>query len=113
MRQHDQYQTRVTTNQKTRKTATNRGVDTSRTTDKTVQKSTAKKRPVGKMMLFGTMSAAAYLFLFSNETLVTQTFTLGGWHAAFPVMTAFLFSFVHGAFASNLLSVIGLEAKKV
>ncbi len=64
------------------------------------------------MLLFGALSLAAYGFLFSNETLVTKTFTLGGWHAAFPVMTAFLFSFVHGAFASNLLTVLGLEAKK-
>lgn len=64
------------------------------------------------MVLFGAMSASAYLFLFSNEALVTKTFTLGGWHAAFPVLTAFFFSFVHGAFASNLLSVLGLEAKK-
>ena len=64
------------------------------------------------MLLFGAMSISAYLFLFSNETLVTKTFTLGGWHAAFPVMTAFAFSFVHGAFASNLLSVLGIEARK-
>ena len=64
------------------------------------------------MVLFGAMSMASYFFLFSNEALVTKTFTLGGWHAAFPVMTAFFFSFIHGAFASNLLSVVGLEAKK-
>ena len=70
------------------------------------------KKPVGQMVLFGAMSLSAYLFLFSNEGLVTKTFTLGGWHAAFPVVTAFAFSFIHGAFASNLLSVLGLEAKK-
>jgi hypothetical protein len=64
------------------------------------------------MVIFGALSAALYLMLFSNESLITHTFTLGGWHAVFPVMTAFLFSFIHGAFASNLLSVIGLEPKK-
>lgn len=71
-----------------------------------------KKKPVGEMILFGAMSLVAYYLIFSNETLVTKTFTLGGWHAAFPVLTAFFFSFIHGAFASNLLSVLGLEAKK-
>jgi uncharacterized integral membrane protein len=71
-----------------------------------------KKKPVAEMILFGTMSVIAYVFIFSNETLITKTFTLGGWHAAFPVLTAFFFSFVHGAFASKLLSVLGLEAKK-
>ncbi len=64
------------------------------------------------MLLFGAVSFAAYMYLFAHEGLVTKTYTLGGWHAAFPVMTAFLFSFIHGAFASNLLTVLGLEAKK-
>jgi hypothetical protein len=71
-----------------------------------------KKKPVGEMILFGTMSLIAYGFIFTNETLITKTFTLGGWHTVFPVLTAFFFSFIHGAFASNLLSVLGLEAKK-
>lgn len=81
-------------------------------TDVRVQKAYRPKKPVGKMVLFGAMSISAYIVLFANESLVTQTFTLGGANAVFPVATAFLFSFVHGAFASNLLSVLGLEAKK-
>ena len=64
------------------------------------------------MVLFGAVSVTAYLFIFFNEALVTETFTLGGWYGALPVLTAFFFSFVHGAFASNFLSVLGLEAKK-
>lgn len=112
MRQNDSYQTRVAVNQGKRKSSTSKRVGTAPTTGKATQTAYRKKRPVGKMVLFGAMSISAYLLLFSNEALVTETFTLGGWHAAFPVMTAFLFSFVHGAFASNLLTVIGLEAKK-
>ena len=112
MRQNDSYQTRVAVNQGKRKSSTSKRVETAQTTSKATQTTYRKKRPVGKMVLFGAMSVSAYMLLFSNETLITQTYTLGGWHAAFPVMTAFLFSFVHGAFASNLLSVIGLEAKK-
>ena len=71
-----------------------------------------KKRPVMQTVVFGSISICAYLLLFKNESLVTNTFTMGGWHAVFPVGAAFFFSFIHGAFASNLLSVLGLEAKK-
>jgi uncharacterized integral membrane protein len=112
MRPNNSYQTRVEVSQGKRKSSTSKRVGTTTSTGKATQTIYRKKKPVGKMVLFGAMSVCAYLFLFSNETLVTQTFTLGGWHAAFPVLTAFFFSFVHGAFASNLLSVIGLEAKK-
>jgi hypothetical protein len=48
----------------------------------------------------------------SHQALVTDTFTKGGWYAAYPILAAFFFSFIHGAFASNLLSVLGIEAKK-
>lgn len=71
-----------------------------------------KKKPYLKTAIFGAISLSAYVVLFSNERLVTTTFTMGGWHTVFPVATAFFFSFIHGAFASNLLSVLNLEAKK-
>lgn len=75
-------------------------------------KHTAKKKPYLGMVIFGIMSMTAYAIVFTNERLVTQTYTMGGWYTVFPVATAFGFSFIHGAFASNLLSVLGLEAKK-
>ena len=70
------------------------------------------KKPYGKMIIFGAMSLAGYIVLITNQKLVTEVYTLGGWHAVYPVGTALIFSFIHGAFASNLLSVLGLEAKK-
>jgi hypothetical protein len=33
-------------------------------------------------------------------------------YAALPVATVFFFSFAHGAFASNLWSLLGIEAMK-
>ena len=102
-------QTQLATNRTTKK-STSKRTDTA--TSKATQPAFRPKKPVGKMVLFGTVSAAAYYMIFTNEALVTNTFTLGGWHAAFPVLTAFFFSFIHGAFASNFLSVLGLEAKK-
>lgn len=108
MSQHELLQTRTVTHAETSK-RTSTATDTTASVQRTTYK---KKKPVGKMVLFGAVSAAAYVLLFTNETLITKTFTLGGWYAACPVLTAFFFSFIHGAFASNLLSVLGLEAKK-
>ena len=71
-----------------------------------------RKKPIGGMIIFGALSLAGYFLLITNQKLVTEVYTIGGWHAIYPVGTALIFSFVHGAFASNLLSVLGIEAKK-
>ncbi|MCK4838223.1 MAG: hypothetical protein KAS94_05430 [Desulfobulbaceae bacterium] len=76
------------------------------------QNKAIKKKPVMAMLLFGCVSLTAYFYLMTHQGLVTETFTKGGWYAAFPILAAFAFSFIHGAFASNLLSVFGIEAKK-
>jgi len=64
-----------------------------------------------KTLIFGALSGFLYYLVFSNEEWVTTTYTKGGWYAIYPVGTALIFSFVHGAFASNLLSLLGIEAK--
>ena len=71
-----------------------------------------KKKPYLMTVVFGAVSLAMYVALFTHQGWVTETFTKGGYYAAFPIITAFLFSFIHGAFASNMLSSFGLEAKK-
>jgi uncharacterized integral membrane protein len=111
MSQNDVYQTRLAVNQTTPGKSKATRTDAPTATSKATQPYKPKK-PVGKMLLFGAVSLSAYVFLFMNESMITNTYTLGGWHAAFPVGTAFFFSFIHGAFASNFLSVLGLEAKK-
>lgn len=72
----------------------------------------AKSKPYLGMLGFGALSLTVYIMLFRNEKLVTDVFTRGGWNFMWPVCTAFFFSFIHGAFASDLLRVLGLEAKK-
>jgi hypothetical protein len=72
----------------------------------------AKKKPVLTMIIFGAISLTGYVVLMGNQQLVTDTFTKGGWYAALPVGAALVFSFVHGAFSSDLLTVLGLAAKK-
>jgi len=73
---------------------------------------THKKKPYMKAAIFGVISIASYVILFQNVGLVMEHFTRGGLYAALPVGSVFYFSFLHGAFASNVLEVIGLQAKK-
>lgn len=70
-----------------------------------------KKRPVTQMLVFGMISLTAYIVLFTQERWVTTNYTMGGWYTFLPIGTALLFSFVHGAFASSFLSVLGIQAK--
>lgn len=111
MNGNNPYQTQLAVN-KSKRSMTSRRAVTSPATAKKTQTTYRKKKPVAKMFFFGAVSLAAYGVLLSNEALVTNTYTLGGWYAVLPVGTAFAFSFFHGAFASNLLNVLGLEPKK-
>lgn len=61
------------------------------------------------VVIFGILSATSYVFLFMNQDAVTDYTTRGGIFAALPIAAAFYFSFVHGAFASNLLSMLGIK----
>lgn len=74
--------------------------------------SPVKSKPYLKALFFGSVSISCYVLLFKNERTVTDLFTVGGVNTIYPVLAAFFFSFIHGAFASNLLSCLGLEAKK-
>jgi NAD(P)-dependent dehydrogenase (short-subunit alcohol dehydrogenase family) len=71
-----------------------------------------RKKMMGKTIALGLGAAALYAAVFLNTDLVMKYFTKGGIYAALPVATVFLVSFVHGAFASNLWSVLGIEATK-
>jgi uncharacterized integral membrane protein len=61
-----------------------------------------KSKQVFQAIGFGILSLSLYAVLLMNEKQVTETFTMGGWYTLLPVGTAFGFSFIHGAFASNL-----------
>jgi uncharacterized membrane protein (DUF485 family) len=71
-----------------------------------------KKKPYLKAIFCGIVSIAGYITLFTNQEIITNNFTRGGVYAALPIAAAFIFSFVHGSFASYVLSVLGIEAKK-
>ncbi len=68
------------------------------------------KKAVASTIIFGLVTAVLYGVVFSCSGMVMNYFTRGGLYAALPIATVFMFSFAHGAFASNLWSVLGIEA---
>lgn len=71
-----------------------------------------KKKPYLQVVLLGIISVASYGGVFMYQEEVTEFTTRGAFYAALPLIAAFYFSFVHGAFSSGVLSVFGIEAKK-
>ena len=68
-------------------------------------------KPIGKTIVFGALTAALYVAVFWKADAVMNLFTRGGIFAALPIATVFAVSFAHGAFASNLWSLLGIQAK--
>jgi hypothetical protein len=79
---------------------------------KEVHEKLSRGKLIGRTVGMGLASAALYAAVFTNSGTVMKYFTKGGIYAALPIITVFAFSFVHGAFTSNLWSVLGIEATK-
>ena len=75
----------------------------------------SKKKTSGKTYLktviLGVISISSYYFLLTNQELVTKYFIKGGYYTALPIVAALYFSFVHGAFASSLIGILGITPK--
>ena len=76
------------------------------------QEQESRTRLVGKTVALGLGTVAIYAAVFFNTDTVMKLFTKGGLYAALPIATVFLVSFVHGAFAHNFWSCLGIEATK-
>lgn len=61
------------------------------------------------VILWGIVSLALYVFLFSNSEIVMDYFTRGGIFAIAVITTALIFSFVHGSFANYLVEIMGFK----
>lgn len=72
----------------------------------------SKKKPVGKLIIYGIGSVILYWLLLTNQDLIKQYFSRGGIYALLPIATAFVVSFIHGNFTSYFWTVLGVEAKK-
>ncbi|MCL6634534.1 MAG: hypothetical protein K6T29_02040 [Peptococcaceae bacterium] len=75
-------------------------------------KSDSKARNIKQAVFWGLISLTAYLILFINQKTVTDVFSRGGHYAVLVIGTAFVFSFVHGAFSNYLVEVMGFKAVK-
>ena len=71
-----------------------------------------KKKPIGALVITGIVSIVMYGLLLSKQDLINSTFGKGGMYAILPIVTAFLFSFVHGTFTGHFWTVLGIEAAK-
>lgn len=70
----------------------------------------SKGSTIKQAILWGIISLLAYLIIFSNEQTINDYFSRGGHFAVLVIATAFLFSFIHGAFANYLVEAMGFKA---
>lgn len=73
----------------------------------------AARKPYLGLVVSGIISGALYLalYLFHREIMTTFTRT-DGWYPALPVITAFVFSFAHGAFTGYFWEVLGVSGER-
>lgn len=68
-----------------------------------------KGKYAAKTAVYGIITACLYFAVFSHAEFIMKLFNKGGIYAAFPIITVFVFSFAHGAFAGNLWSMLGID----
>lgn len=65
-----------------------------------------------KLCASGVVSAGLYILLYFYEREILASFTrTDGFYPLLPVVAAFLFSFVHGAFAGYCWEALGVTAR--
>ena len=78
----------------------------------TTRQTNIRKKPYGVMVVTGVFSVALYAALLMNQDLLNANFSRGGMFAFLPIITAFVFSFIHGSFTGHFWTVLGVEAAK-
>lgn len=71
-----------------------------------------KKKPISAMVLTGVASVALYAALLLYQDEVNAVCGRAGAYAVLPILTAFVFSIVHGTFTGHFWTVIGIEAAR-
>ena len=69
-----------------------------------------KKKAKGQAVIFGILSVALYAAAFAYADPMVKLFARGGAYCLLPVATVFVFSYIHGSFASNVWTALGIEA---
>ncbi|MCK9532010.1 MAG: hypothetical protein WCZ20_09465 [Hydrogenophaga sp.] len=66
---------------------------------------------VSRLAVLGIISAVLYGVLFLYEAPILSISAQGQWMFIIPVVIAFVFSYVHGAFTGLFWDVLGIKAK--
>jgi hypothetical protein len=69
-------------------------------------------RQLTKTVILGLISAGLYLLLYLFEDRVMEVAAHGDWYFVIPILIAFAFSLVHGAFTGHFWEILGIKAKK-
>lgn len=83
-----------------------------RTPGRLTMSETTRKRNVVRTIVFGAAAVALYAAVFTNTDFITNLSAKGGVYAVVPVLTVFLFSYIHGSFTGAFWSALGIEASK-
>ncbi|MCK5876368.1 MAG: hypothetical protein KAG43_01935 [Candidatus Marithrix sp.] len=74
---------------------------------------TGKGKAVIQTTSLAVSSAVLYFLLYYFSDSIMDWSHQGGWYFVIPVVIAFIFSFVHGAFANHFWDMLGVKAKPV
>jgi len=74
--------------------------------------SSTKKKPYGRLFIMGVCTAALFYGLLTQQDMINAISGKGGVYAFLPIITAFVFSYFHGAFTGDFWTVLGIEAAK-
>lgn len=71
-----------------------------------------KRKLYLELILSGLASGSLYLLLYLYRDEIMATFTrTDGFYPALPIVTAFIFSFAHGAFTGYFWEALGVTGK--
>jgi hypothetical protein len=63
-----------------------------------------------KTITYGIGTIVLYAAVFLNSSTILNFCAKGGWYATLPILTVFVFSFVHGNFSHNIWEMLGIQA---
>lgn len=71
-----------------------------------------RKQAARRATVFGVLAIGMYAAVFTHTDFIMKYWTQGGVSAVLPVITVLVFSYIHGSFASNFWTAIGIQASR-
>jgi hypothetical protein len=73
--------------------------------------SAERRSTLVRTLLYGSASAGLYLLLHFFRQPILEASSQGGWYFLVPILGAFAFSLVHGAFTGQFWELLGVKAR--